>query len=77
MKTLAIIGSGDLGQQIAYYAVSDNHFDRVVFIDDFSDLSEKNGISIIGRTNQLDELYAEGMFDEIIIGIGYKHIEKK
>ena len=36
MKTLAIIGSGDLGQQIAHYAISDGHYEKVVFFDDFS-----------------------------------------
>ena len=35
-KTLAIIGSGHLGQQIAHYAISDNHYCKVVFFDDFS-----------------------------------------
>ena len=38
-KTLAIIGSGDLGQQMAHYAISDNHYEKVVFFDDFT--SEK------------------------------------
>ena len=35
-KTLAIIGSGHLGQQIAHYALSDNHYEKVLFFDDFS-----------------------------------------
>ena len=30
MKTLGIIGAGDLGQQIADYAINDNHYDGVV-----------------------------------------------
>ena len=32
MKTLGIIGAGDLGKQIAYYAINDNHYDEVVFL---------------------------------------------
>ena len=37
MKTLGIIGAGDLGQQIADYAINDNHYDGVVFFDDYYD----------------------------------------
>ena len=28
MKTLGIIGAGDLGKQIAYYAINDHHYDN-------------------------------------------------
>ncbi len=31
MKTLGIIGAGDLGKQIAYYAINDHHYDNVVW----------------------------------------------
>ena len=34
MKTLGIIGAGDLGKQIAYYAINDHHYEDVVFFDD-------------------------------------------
>ena len=36
-KVLAILGSGHLGQQIAHFAISDNHFEKVVFFDDFNE----------------------------------------
>jgi NADH/NAD ratio-sensing transcriptional regulator Rex len=38
-KTLAIIGSGHLGQQIAHYTISDKQYEKLVFFDDFT--SEK------------------------------------
>jgi sugar O-acyltransferase (sialic acid O-acetyltransferase NeuD family) len=77
MKTLAIIGSGDLGQQIAYYALSDNHYSKVVFFDDFTEKKEVKGNVVLGATSTLENAYSEKLFDEIIIGIGYKHLAKK
>lgn len=77
IKTLAIIGSGDLGQQIAHYAISDNHYGRVVFIDDFAKQSSINAIAIIGTTKDIVDLYKNKLFDELIIGVGYKHLLKR
>lgn len=74
MKTLAIIGSGDLGQQIAYYALSDNHYGKVVFFDDFTDKTEINGCMILGKTDLIESEFLNKAFDELIIGIGYKHL---
>jgi sugar O-acyltransferase (sialic acid O-acetyltransferase NeuD family) len=74
MKTLAIIGSGDLGQQIAYYAISDNHYEKVIFFDDFCKEAEVNGFSVLGNSNAIEEEFNNHSFDELIIGIGYKHL---
>lgn len=75
MKTLAIIGSGDLGQQIAHFAISDKHYDDVVFFDDFSKEKAVNGFSIIGNSDSIENEFSKNSFDELIIGIGYNHIE--
>lgn len=75
MKTLAIVGSGDLGQQIAYYAISDNHYDKVIFFDDFTDKKSVNGFLIAGNSNSIEKEFLLKSFDELIIGIGYKHLE--
>lgn len=77
MKTLGIIGSGILGLQMAHYAITDKHYDKVVFIDDFATEKEKSGYSIIGNSNGVEKLYKLGLFDELIIGIGYKHLKVK
>ncbi|AIJ38673.1 acetyltransferase [Flavobacterium psychrophilum] len=77
MKTLAIIGSGTLGLQMAHYAIADKHYDKVVFIDDFATEKEKNGYPIIGKTTEVEKLYKQGFLEELIIGIGYKHLEVK
>jgi sugar O-acyltransferase (sialic acid O-acetyltransferase NeuD family) len=76
-KTLAIIGAGHLGQQIAHYAISDGHYKNIVFLDDYSKEKKINGIPIIGNIENAFALYNAGLFDEIIIGIGYKHLEIK
>lgn len=75
MKTLAIIGSGDLGQQIAYYAISDNHYDKVIFFDDFTEKKSVNGFLIAGNSDSIEKEFLLKSFDELIIGIGYKHLE--
>jgi sugar O-acyltransferase (sialic acid O-acetyltransferase NeuD family) len=73
-KTLAIIGSGHLGQQIAHYAISDNHYEKVVFFDDFSNEKYSNGFEILGNSDTIENEFAKQSFDEILIGIGYKHL---
>jgi len=77
MKTLAIIGSGHLGQQLAHFAISDSHYGKVVFFDDYTDAAESNGHSIIGKTSAVEEAFALGRFDELMIGIGYNHMNAR
>ena len=75
MKTLAIIGSGDLGQQIAHYALSDKHYDKVVYFDDFTTQTEINGCPVLGKTSEVLHAFETKQFDELLIGIGYKHLQ--
>jgi sugar O-acyltransferase (sialic acid O-acetyltransferase NeuD family) len=75
MKRLAIIGSGDLGQQIAYYAKEDNQFRVVGFFDDYKGKGELvNEIPVLGGSDDVLTIFNQGFFDELLIGIGYKHI---
>lgn len=76
-KILAIIGSGDLGQQIAHYAINDNHYRDVVFFDDFSVQNKVNGYKVLGESKTISKCFLANLFDEIIIAIGYKHISQK
>jgi sugar O-acyltransferase (sialic acid O-acetyltransferase NeuD family) len=73
-KVLAIIGSGHLGQQIAHYAISDNHYEKVVFFDDFISENEVYGISVLGNSETIIAEFKRKSFDELLIGIGYKHL---
>lgn len=74
MKTLGIIGAGQLGQQIGHFAISDNHYSTIVFFDDFTNEKMINGFSILGKTTNVESEYKKNSFDEIIIAIGYKHM---
>lgn len=74
MKTLAILGAGELGLQLAYFALSGNHYNKVVFFDDYTKEKNIKGFSVLGKINALKESYIEKQFDEVIIGIGYKHL---
>ncbi|MDG5492257.1 acetyltransferase [Psychroserpens sp. SPM9] len=75
MKKLAIIGSGDLGQLMAYHAVQDKQFDVAGFFDDFQAKgSTVNHIKVLGAISDIETCYHQGDFDVIICGIGYKHL---
>ncbi len=76
-KTLAILGSSHLGQQIAHLAVSDNHYDEVVFFDDYTKSEGENSNKVIGSSSDLLRQYKNQKFDEMLIGIGYKHLAAK
>ena len=74
-KTLGIAGAGDFGRQIAHYALSDHHYNKVVFFDDsVSQDALAPDIRILGGTSAIEREFEKGAFDEMIIGIGYKHL---
>ena len=75
MKRLAIIGAGDLGQQIAHYLVDDDHFEVVGFYDDFQkERINIKGIPALGRIENVLSAYQAGIFDALLLAIGYKHM---
>ena len=76
-KTLAIIGAGHLGQQIAHFAITDKHYSQVVFFDDFTSEKHILGYDVIGNTSSIEKSYEKGLFDELLIGVGYKHLNKR
>lgn len=76
MQRLAIIGSGDLGQLIAHHAVCDAHYQFAGFFDDFRKIGESVGCGLIlGGIAEVEQLYRDGIFDCLMIGVGYKHPE--
>ena len=75
-KRLVIIGAGDLGKLISHHAINDNHYSVVGFFDDTFKKNELvNGIKILGNIEDVLEIYNSGVFDFIIIGIGYNHMQ--
>ena len=76
MKRLGIIGSADLGQLIAYHANSSGNYQVTAFFDDFKKKNDVvGGIQIFGGTNDVRKAFNDGVIDELMIGIGYKHFE--
>jgi sugar O-acyltransferase (sialic acid O-acetyltransferase NeuD family) len=76
MKRVAIIGSGDLGQQIAYHIKTDNQFEVAGFFDDYREPGILvNGYSILGGIDKIHQSFNHNDFDELFIAIGYKHIQ--
>ena len=76
MKRLAIVGAGSLGCRIAQHALADKHYQPVGFFDD--DLSKNGqqfGLPIFGAIRDIQHFYEQGLFDFLIIGIGYSHFD--
>lgn len=75
MKRLVILGAQDLAQQIAHLAKETNSYEVVGFLDDFLPKDTKQGgIPVLGKINQVEELYTQGIFDLLLMGIGYQHM---
>ncbi len=78
MSTLGIIGAGDLGKLISYHAISDNHFDNIVFFDDFIKKGTLiEGYKVIGETADIENEFKNGSFSFLMNAIGYKHINER
>jgi sugar O-acyltransferase (sialic acid O-acetyltransferase NeuD family) len=77
LKSLGIIGAGELGQQIANFAIQDGHYSNVFFFDDFADTSEVKGIKVLGKVKDIQSSFNQNTIHEIVIGVGYKHITKR
>jgi sugar O-acyltransferase (sialic acid O-acetyltransferase NeuD family) len=76
MKRLAIIGSGDLGKQIVQLALENTDYIISGFFDDFESTGNLvHGYPILGTIESIQQQFQNGTFDELLIGIGYKHME--
>ena len=76
MKRLAIIGSGDLALQIAHHAIFDNHYSVVGCFDDYKEEGDFNkNLLILGKLDMIESCYKNDVFDVLIIGIGYNHMD--
>lgn len=76
-KILAIIGAGELGLKIANHAINDKHYKKVVFFDDYATDKTLNEYNIIGKTDILLNEFEKQTFDELLIGIGYNHLDAR
>ena len=78
MDRIAIIGAGDLGRQIAYYARR-NGLEVVGFYDDYYGRALIEGCPVLGPVSQIEEDYRFGnaRWSALVCGIGYKHFAER
>jgi sugar O-acyltransferase (sialic acid O-acetyltransferase NeuD family) len=75
MKKLAIIGAGDLGQLIAYHAISDCKYEVVGYFDDTIEKGTIiKDVKVIGSLNDITKSYDNKLFDCLMVGIGYNYM---
>jgi sugar O-acyltransferase (sialic acid O-acetyltransferase NeuD family) len=75
---IAIIGSGDLGQLIAHHARLTGKFEVVGFFDDFVQPGTMRGDTpVLAGSSEVIEFFKNGIFDELLIAIGYKHFDAR
>ncbi|MGM9809355.1 MAG: NeuD/PglB/VioB family sugar acetyltransferase [Paludibacteraceae bacterium] len=73
-ERIAIIGAGELGQQIAHLGLK-NNYHVVGFFDDVCTSNKVMGLPVYGTLNEIDAF--AHTFDKLMIGIGYKHFDAR
>lgn len=76
MKKIAIIGAGELGIQLGILILENTEFEIAGFIDDFHEIGKIvfENYKVIAKISEIESLYEESVFDGLIIGIGYNHM---
>ena len=74
---IAIIGAAELGKLIMHHAIHDSGFEVVGFYDDFSKNSEFNDRPVLGNTARIQEDFSKGLFDQLMVAIGYNHMNAR
>lgn len=76
MNSVAIIGAGALGQHIAHYLNQSPDYNIAGFYDDYQLKNQLvNDIPVLGPLSQIEQDFKESVFDSLLIGIGYNHME--
>ena len=82
MTRVAILGAGDLGRQIAHLLELCGH-EAAGFYDDTKPTGytpPKNDVPVLGSLDKgsLDQMHSDhrsGKFEEVLIGVGYRHFD--
>jgi sugar O-acyltransferase (sialic acid O-acetyltransferase NeuD family) len=76
MKRLAIIGAGELGQQILNLSLNNPTLEVVGFFDDTIEVGATiiYDYKVIGSTKEIESSFNSGIFDSLTIAIGYNHM---
>ncbi len=74
---IAIIGAAELGKLIARHAVTDQKWSVVGYYDDFFNPARFNDSPVLGKVERTASDFEEGVFDALMIGIGYNHMKAR
>ena len=77
-RRLAIIGAGELGRQLAHHARACGYA-VAGFFDDSLPANNLPGRAdaVLGRIDRVQQLFQEGIFECLVMGIGYKHFGQR
>jgi len=77
-KRLAIIGAGELGNQIAHLTDQNDEHEVYGFFDDTLSVGSMVGKhKVVGSTKEIISFFDLKLFDCLIVGIGYHHMESR
>ncbi|MBP8865239.1 MAG: undecaprenyl-phosphate glucose phosphotransferase [Acetobacterium sp.] len=81
IKYIIIVGAGSIGQTFAAKVAGDRQLGYKVtgYVDDYYHKSDKDGIPILGKTREMNEILEEYQVDEVIIALpntSYKRIDE-
>lgn len=74
MDSIAIIGAGDLGRQIAHYVRHDKKKVIGFFDDTLPTGTYVNDLPVLGGLDAIVSMHHASKFDSLLLGIGYKHM---
>lgn len=72
----AIIGAGALGQQFAQHLRQTAPWQVAGFFDDYH-TSSSGPDPVLGKSTDVITAYAAGQFDNLLLGIGYHHMDRR
>lgn len=76
MKRLALIGSKEFADQIQCFAEKTGEFVVIGFFDDFEPKGKIiRSLPILGKINEIEEIYKTGVFDYIFLAAGYNNFK--
>ena len=70
---VALVGAGVLGTTVLHHSYEQKDIDVVGFFDDYS-REPIESLEILGGLKKSPQKYKNGLFDEVLITIGYNHI---
>ena len=75
MNNILIIGGGDLAKQINHHLSGEPYVSVVGFVDDTLKFGQTRfEKKCVGALKDIPTLFANKAFDQLICGIGYKHL---